>query len=59
MSTSFGPILLKFYRCLNHGVKFCMCFLWNPIITFFFFFFFFPTFFFTFLTSNSMKVYRE
>ena len=34
-SYSFGPILLKLYKCFNHGLKICMCFL--QILKLFFF----------------------
>ena len=35
---SFILILLKLHRCLNHGLKICMCFLQNLEITFILFF---------------------
>ena len=38
-SYSFGPVLLQLYRCFNHGLKICMCFLQNPSVHFFFHFF--------------------
>ena len=39
--TVFISFPLKLYRCFNHSLKICICFLQNLAITFFFFFFFF------------------
>ena len=33
-SYTFIPILLKFYRCLDHALKMCMWFEYNPQINF-------------------------
>ena len=40
-SYSFAPIFLKLYRCFNHGLKICMCFIHTPQSIFFYFLFFF------------------
>ena len=37
-SYSFKSILLKLIRCFGHGLKICMCFEYNPQITFYHFF---------------------
>ena len=53
-SYNFIPIFLKLCTCFWHGLKMCMWFGYNPCINFYHFFQFV-----NFLTSDSMKVYRQ
>ena len=56
-SYSCPPIVFKLFRCFLHGMKMCMCFGYNPLITFFSLFLLCELSLFS--VWNAIKVYRQ